>query len=339
MTVGVSHGVPCRRSGSAAMALPARPTTTAATIAPIAVVNLIGLSGPECACARLLDMRTSVRISAGLYHMTSPRPALRPSREREFVQGLERGFAVIKAFNARLPQLTVTQVAARTGLTRAVARRYLLTLETLGYIIREDNVYTLSPRVLDLGFTYLSTLCVADVALPFMRRIVDQFQESCSVAVLDAADIVYVARVFADRIMTTNLLVGSRLPAHATAMGKILLAFETPSRLDAYFAAADRRAMTARTICRETALRRELLDVKRRGWASNDEESEKGVRTVAAPILDRTGRVVAAINLSGHSSRVSMRELKGGHLKVLLATANDISSALGAGSALQRASA
>jgi IclR family pca regulon transcriptional regulator len=256
-------------------------------------------------------------------------PHLRPD-DGEYVRALERGLAVLKAFSARTPALSMTQVAERAGLTRAVARRYLFTLEALGYVVFHDGLFTLTPRVLDFGFTYLATTGISDVARPFMERIVATLRESCSVGVLDGSDVVYVARVTADRIMTTNLTVGSRLPAHATSMGKVLLAFLPHDRLDAFFASAVLRQLTTRTIVDEQALRVVLSSVRRRGWATNDEESEKGVRTVSVPLHDRTGQVVAAINLSGHASRVSMRELRRDHLPVLLHAAREISRALGA---------
>jgi len=254
----------------------------------------------------------------------------RGARHREFVRGFERGVAVIKAFDVRNPSLTVTQVAERTRLTRAVARRYLLTLESLGYVTQNGPTFALTPRVLEIGFAYLSTITVADVARPFMLRVVEALQESCSVGVLDGEDVVYVARMPARRIMTTNLMVGSRLPAHATALGQVLLAYLPPPRLDAYFATATLQPLTDRTIIDETTLRRVLEQVRRRGWAENDEASEKGVRTVAVPLFDRTGEVVAAMNLAGHASRVTMRELRRDHLPILLGAAREISNALGA---------
>lgn len=250
--------------------------------------------------------------------------------DREYVQGFERGVTVIKAFNAQAPLLTITQVSERTGLTRAVARRYLLTLEKLGYVTPTGPYYSLAPRVLEIGFAYMSTITVAEVARPFMTRVVETLQESCSVGVLDGHDVFYVARVNAQRLMTTNIVVGSRLPAHATAMGHVLLAYLPPATLDAYFATAPMPALTDRTITNKDKLRDELKNVRRQGWAENDEESEKGVRTVAVPIFNHLGEVVAAINLAGHASRVTMRELRREHLPVLQQAAHDISRAIGA---------
>ena len=260
-----------------------------------------------------------------------PAAAVADARQREYVQGLERGFAVVKAFSADGDRrLTVAEVARRTSLTRAVARRYLLTLEALGYVVHDGTYFTLTPRILDLGFTYLATVDVANIAQPSMERIVHTLRESCSIAVLDGPDVVYVARVAAKRIMSINLVVGSRLPAHATSMGKVLLAHLAPAKLDEYFAAGPLRQLTDRTIVDETALRKALDQVRTRGWAFADQESEDGVRTVAVPLFDRNMHVQAAMNVSGHASRVPMKELRGRYLRVLMEAAASISHALGA---------
>ena len=257
-------------------------------------------------------------------------PAATP-HQREYVQGLQRGFAVVKAFSADGGRrLTVADVAGRTGLTRAVARRYLLTLQELGYVVHDGSHFTLTPRILDLGFTYLATVDVANIAQPFMERIVHTLRESCSIAVLDGRDAVYVARVAAKRIMSINLVVGSRLPAHATSMGKVLLAYLSPAQLDEFFAAGPLRRLTSRTIVEEGTLRQALDQVRTRGWAFADQESEDGVRTVAVPLFDRNLHVEAAMNVSGHAARVPMKELRSRYLPVLMDAAAEISRALGA---------
>lgn len=237
---------------------------------------------------------------------------------------------MIKAFGAEAPRLTIAEVADRTGLTRAVARRYLFTLSELGYVVQTAAQFALTPRVLDLGFTYLSTVDVATIAQPVMETVAERLHESCSVSVLDGHECVYVARVPAKRIMSINLAVGSRLPAHATSMGKVLLAHLSPAQLDRYFATATLRQLTKRTICTEPALRKALQDVRERGWAFAEQESEDGVRTVAVPLYNRSLAVEAAINVAGHASRVSMKALRTEHLPVLLDAARDISLALGA---------
>jgi IclR family pca regulon transcriptional regulator len=252
------------------------------------------------------------------------------ARPREFVQGLERGLAVIRSFSAEAPNLTIAQVAERTDLTRAVARRYLMTLEALGYVLQDGDRFSLTPRLLDLGFTYLSTLDVTSVVQPFMEHVTDALHESCSVSVLDDHDIVYIARRAAKRIMSINLAIGSRLPAHATSMGKVLLAYLPPDELQRYLASVEREALTANTIVAEQALRKDLGEVRENGWAVADEESELGVRSAAAPLFDRDGEVHAAINVSAHAARVSLEQLQTDYLPVLLEAARGISKALGA---------
>jgi IclR family pca regulon transcriptional regulator len=255
--------------------------------------------------------------------------AARP-RDREFVQALERGFAVIKAFSGESPSLTITAVSKRTGLTRAVARRYLFTLSELGCVKENDGQFTLTPKVLDLGFTYLSTMSVADLAQPYMEQVVAELHESCSLSVLDGREVVYVGRVPAKRIMSVNLVVGSRLPAHATSMGKVLLAHATARELDAFFAGPALAPMTKKTMCAEAELRQALADIRVCGWALADQESEEGIRSVAAPVFTRGQRVVAAINVSAHASRVSKVQLCRDYLPVLVDAARAVSRSLGA---------
>lgn len=247
----------------------------------------------------------------------------------EFVQSMARGFAVIKAFSTQLDALTISDVARRTSLARAVARRFLMTLEQLGYMRSQDGLFRLTPRVLDLGYTYLSTMRLPDVAQPVMEEVVATLHESCSVSVLDADDVVYVARVPTRRIMTINLAVGSRLPAYPTSMGRVLLAGLPPADLDAYFSRAQLRALTERTVTDPAELRRILEHVRDRGWAMVDQEVELGVRSVGVPIRDRSGRTVAAINVSSHASRVNLKEMRARHLPVVIDAARRISASLG----------
>jgi len=251
-------------------------------------------------------------------------------RSREFVQGLERGFAVIRAFSAEAHSLTIAQVSERTGVTRAVARRYLFTLQALGYVVQSGDRFSLTPRLLDLGFTYLSTLDITSVVQPFMERVATTLHESCSVSVLDGHEIVYVARRPAKRIMSINLALGSRLPAHATSMGKVLLAFLPQPQLERYFSSVDLVRLTDHTVVDEVKLRAMLAEVRDLGWAIADEETEYGVRSVAAPIVDRDGEVHAALNVAGHATRVSLAQLRKDYLPVVLEAAHCISLALGA---------
>src|SRR5829696_8741234 len=179
---------------------------------------------------------------------------------REFVQSLARGFDVIKAFSSGRRPLTISAVAIKTGLTRAAARRYLLTLEMLGCVRQNGAGFSLTPRILDLGFSYLSTVDVVDLALKQMEEVAKSLHETCSLAVLDGTEIVYVGRVPANRIMTINLVVGTRLPAHATSMGKVLLAYQNDDVLERYFATATLQRFTDHTLCSEAALRAAFKD-------------------------------------------------------------------------------
>lgn len=260
---------------------------------------------------------------------TSASPASgRPAGGREFVQAIERGFAVIKAFSGATQPLTIAEVADRTGLARAVARRYLLTLGQLQCVHQDEGRFMLTPRVLDLGFAYLSTQNVARLAQSTMEWVTEQLSESCSVSVLDGREIVYIARMPAKRIMTINLVVGSRLAAHATSMGKVLLADLSPQELTAFFDGPPLQSFTKHTITSESALRKALEKVRENGWALSEGEVEVGIRSVAVPLRGHSGRVVAALNVSAHASRVSKAEFLRSHLPVVLEAGRRISMSL-----------
>jgi IclR family pca regulon transcriptional regulator len=243
------------------------------------------------------------------------------------VRSLERGLAVLTSFSGECPALTASAVAHRTGLTPGTARRLLLTLERLGYVRSDGRRFMLRPRALDIGYAYLSALPVADIALPFLEELSRRFNESASCAVLDEHEIVYVARVPAKRIMSVGLAVGARLPAHATSMGRVLLAGLAPDGLDDYFSRARLSAITERTITDEAALRHALCEIRVSGWAIIDQELEIGVRSVAVPLLDRRG-VAAAMNVSAHAGRVSLEQLRDAFLPPMLEAAASISAAL-----------
>jgi IclR family pca regulon transcriptional regulator len=251
------------------------------------------------------------------------------STERaEFVQSLERGLAVIGSFSNERPSMTLAEVARETGLTRATARRLLFTLEALGYATSDGRRFSLTPKVLDIGYAYLSSLDLADIAQPEMEALVDTTHESCSAAVLDGHEIVYVVRVPTKRIMTVSLGLGSRLPAHATSMGRILLADLPSDRLHAHLPPEPWPELTPRTLTRRSDLLAELDRVRDQGWAMVDQELEEGVRSIAAPLRDRSGRAVAGLNVSSHAGRISLDVLCGEFLPQLLATAERISDRL-----------
>jgi IclR family pca regulon transcriptional regulator len=246
------------------------------------------------------------------------------TRETDFVQSFQRGLAVIRAFDAEHPALTLSEVARATGLARAAARRFLLTLVELGYMRVEDRRFALTPRVLELGHAYLSSLTLPEIALPYLREFVSEIRESSSLCVLDEHYIVYVARVPANRIMSVSISVGTRFPAFATSLGRVLLAGQSDEWLQAYLATADLTPITARTISTQERLEAEIERVRKQGWAMVDQELEEGVRSLAAPIHDATGRVAAAINVSVHASRWSLEAVREQLLPRLLETATAI---------------
>jgi IclR family pca regulon transcriptional regulator len=266
----------------------------------------------------VFGVRTPVRDSNNTSVKLAPAAN---GREAAFVQSLQRGLAVIRAFDAESPALTLSEVARRTGLARAAARRFLLTLVDLGYMRVEDRRFTLTPRVLELGHAYLSSLTLPEIALPYMRDFVAAVRESSSLCVLDEDQIVYVARVPANRIMSVSISVGTRFPAHATSLGRVLLADQTDEWLENYLATAELAAITPRTIADPSRLRAEIERVRRRGWAMADQELEEGVRSLAAPIHDASGAVAAAINVSMHASRWSREAAREQLLPRLLDTA------------------
>ncbi|GAA0404930.1 IclR family transcriptional regulator domain-containing protein [Micromonospora gifhornensis] len=254
------------------------------------------------------------------------------ARSGEFVQSLERGLAVIRAFDAEHPQLTLSEVARATGLTRAAARRFLLTLVELGYVHTDGRLFALRPRILDLGYAYLSSLSLPEVAQPHMEALVAQVHESCSVSVLDGDEVVYVARVPTKRIMTVGISVGTRFPAYATSMGRVLLAAQPTDWLDDYLATAQLRALTRRTITDPAKLRTTLNRIAGQGYAIVDQELEEGLRSLAAPIHGDDGAVVAAVNVSAHASRGTFDAIRRELLPPLLETARRIEEDLAAGS-------
>ncbi len=243
----------------------------------------------------------------------------------ELVQSLSRGLAIIRAFDRERPSMTLSQVAARTGVSRAVARRFLHTLAHDGYVGTDGKYFRLTPKVLDLGYAYLSSLDLWEVAQPIMQEVVAATGESCSASVLDGTDIVYVARVAAGRIMQVGLSIGSRLPAFCSSMGRVLLAAQPPDRLAAFFHIVDMTPRTPRTIATEAALRLELCRVAAQGFAMVDEELEIGLRSLSVPVRGRSGQTIAAINVSCHASSATPEGTLAKCLPVLQAAAAKLS--------------
>ncbi|MFF1308701.1 IclR family transcriptional regulator C-terminal domain-containing protein [Streptomyces sp. NPDC058307] len=249
-------------------------------------------------------------------------------RAPHFVRSLERGLAVIRSFDADHRELTLSEVARACGLTRAAARRFLLTLADLGYVRADGRTYRLTPRVLELGYSYLSSFSLAQIAEPHLEQLVDRTRESSSLCVLDGDDIVYVARVPARRIMTVAVTVGTRFPAHVTSVGRVMLAYLPEEEIEVRLARVELTPLTARTIDSLALLRTELERVRRQGYALVDQELEEGLRSIAAPVRDRDGEVVAAVNIPVQAGRTTLAAVRRDLLPPLLETVAGIEADL-----------
>jgi IclR family pca regulon transcriptional regulator len=243
----------------------------------------------------------------------------------DFIEALARGLDVLRSFQPGQPVMTLSEIAGTTGLARPTVRRILLTLEELGYVRAAERGFALTPRVLELGMTYLNAWSIWDAARPHMQRLVAQTRESSSMAQLDGSDIVYVARVAVPKIITLAVTIGTRFPAPATSMGKVLLAALTPEQLDKVLAEPGRSGVTARWRPDRDELDRTLREVRARGWALADEDLAPGIRSVATGVRDGHGNVVAAVNVTVHAAETTLDQLTGEHLPRLLCTAADIS--------------
>jgi IclR family transcriptional regulator, pca regulon regulatory protein len=228
-----------------------------------------------------------------------------PAASDQYVQSLARGLAVIRSFDSEHPLMTLSEVAARTALTRATARRFLHTLLELGYVRTDGKSFALTAKVLQLGYAYLSGLSLPQIAQPHLEELSLKLGESTSAAVLDGTDIAYIARVATRRIMTVGITVGTRFPAYATSMGRVLLAALPPAQLQEYLATAALRPLTPRAIGTRGELLAELDTVRSQGWCLLDQELELGLMSLAAPIHDGPDKVVAAINVSLQAQAVA----------------------------------
>ena len=251
-----------------------------------------------------------------------------PKPNDGYVQSFARGLSVIRAFGPLSRDMTLSEVAERTGLTRAGARRILLTLQHLGYVNVNERRFFLTPRILDLGYSYLSSMKLWDFAEPIMEELVAKVHESCSVSVLDGADIVYVLRVPTRKIMAINLSIGSRLPAYCTSMGRVLLGGMTEAEQANLLDASSVRAITPQTMTDRHRLLKIFADDRTKGWSLVNQELEEGLISIAVPLIDFSGRIIAAMNISGSITRTSEKDLIKNVLPELQATARKINSAL-----------
>ncbi len=250
------------------------------------------------------------------------------ARERtgpDFIEALARGLEVITAFRPGSPSMSLSAVATATGLARPTARRILLTLEELGYVRASDAGYCLTPRVLDLGVTYMRALGLWDVARPHIEDLVAHTGESSSIGQLDGSDIVYVSRVAVPKIITLAVTIGTRFPALQTSLGKVLLADLSAEELDAVLAQPSRSGIIPRWQPSREERDDALREVRARGWALTDEQLAPGIRSVAAPLRDGNGRVIAALNVTVHAAETPLSQLLEEHLPLLLRTASLVS--------------
>lgn len=257
--------------------------------------------------------------------MTLPADTTRTESSRgQYVQSLARGLSVIRAFDADHPEMTLSDIARRTGLTRATSRRLLLTLAELGYVKTDGRMFSLAARVLELGFGFLSALSLPEIAQPHLEELAASIHESTSASVLEGTDIVYVARVSTRRIMTVRINIGTRFPASATSMGRVLLASFGAEELDEHLDGSDFPSLTSHTIQTREALVAELARVREQGWALVDQELEDGLRSIAVPILHGSA-VIAAINVSTTASSHTVESIQQNLLPPLRLAAERIS--------------
>jgi IclR family transcriptional regulator, pca regulon regulatory protein len=287
----------------------ARPAVPSATSARLAVS-----ADPRPADARLMESRPtpSTQIEA-------------LSGDPNFMTSLARGLAVIQAFSQRKRQLTVSQISDKTGFSRAAVRRCLYTLSKLGFAGSDDSRhFYLRARVLGLGHSYISSMPLAAATQPTLEHVSRVLHESCSIATLDGADIIYIARANVTRIMAIDLGVGSRLPAFCTSMGRVLLADLPPDKLEEYLSRVDFKRFTDRTVTSSEKLRQILKLVQRNGYSIVDQELELGLRSMAVPLRNPDGKVVAALNVGTHAQRVSIQELQSRFFMQLQAAAVEL---------------
>lgn len=247
-----------------------------------------------------------------------PLPETADIAERDLLGGLEKGLRVIEAFDQDRPRLTISEVALRTGLSRAAVRRCLLTLVHLGYARQDERHFSLSPKVMRLGQSYMHSAKLPRAIQPQLQRIAMAMQEAGSVGVLDGDDVIAVAAVTAGRVVSSTLQPGTRVPAYCTANGRVLTAWLPESEREAWLVRQTLAARTVQTLTDRDRLREELARVRAQGHALVDQEFEPGLRTVAVPLRNRRGEVVASMNVSVHAARVSIPDLLDRCLPMLL---------------------
>ncbi|GEL17518.1 IclR family transcriptional regulator domain-containing protein [Pseudonocardia asaccharolytica] len=253
----------------------------------------------------------------------------RTGTDRDRIQSIERGFAVLLAFNDEHPNPTLAELASVTGLSRPAVRRILLTLQGLGYVEGGSGRWRLTPRVLSIGQHYAASNALIEVAQPHLLRLAEQTHESASLAALDDTEVVYIARVPVRRIMSINVAVGTRVPAYATSMGRVMLAWAPPEQVERVINTSDMRACTPKTVIDPTRFRAVLRTVRDQGWALVAEELEEGLISASAPVRDQSGAVIAALASSTSTGRSNADRVEAEVVPLLLRTAEQISADLG----------
>ena len=238
--------------------------------------------------------------------------------KRDLIAGLEKGLSVIAAFDQDRPRLTMSEVAALCGLTRAAARRYLITLEHLGYVTSDRKMYALTPKVLRLGQSYMHSARLPRIVQPELHKLAYAVKEASAAGVLDGADVICIAATTAGRVVSSTLQPGTRVPAYCTAHGRVLLSALTPAEVDAWIARQNLAPLTPHTITQGERLRSEIARVRSQGYAAVDQELELGLRTVSVPLKSYRGEVLAAMNISVHAARVTMDQLVSDCLPALM---------------------
>jgi len=277
--------------------------------------------------------RSAAKRSEGATALTAAGEIQALSGDPNFMTSLARGLTVIRAFSQHRHRQSIAQLSHRTGIPRAAVRRCLYTLQKLGYVaVDEGRAYALRPQILALGHAYLSSAPLATSAQPLLNQVSEAIHESCSMAVLDGEDILYVARSSAStRIMSIDLGIGSRLPAFCTSMGRVLLAGLSSNELGAYLRRMKFVPYTNRTIVTRDQLKAALDTARAAGFAVVDQELEIGLRSIAVPVADRGDRVAAAINVSVQAGRMSLAQMQATLLLPLRAAARELGMLLSAG--------
>lgn len=248
--------------------------------------------------------------------------------DRDYVASLARGLSVIRAFSRSRPSMTLSEVAASADMNRAAARRFLLTLVREGYAETDGKYFRLRPKILELGFSALSSLTFAEIAEPPMDDLAAEIGETCLAAVLDGEDCVYVARATAPRVVSVDIDVGSSLPAFAMSTGRVLLAALTDEELDRWLDEFRPSKYTDRTITSRARIKEDVIEVREKGWSIVDQEYEIGFRSLSVPIKDQSGAIVAALNICCPSPRVSLETMRREFLPAARRTAEEIQRSL-----------